>query len=356
MLLPLLLSLAPLIAPTVTPQDDPAVTVRLNHEQFQVGDRGKIYFKTDRDGYVAILHADPQGRVRVLFPIDPTEDNFVRGGRQVELRSRSDRDAIQIDAGGTGTVLAIYSADAFAFDELTRNGHWDFATLGGPDESVKNDPLAGLLEIANNMARDHQFDYDVATYVVADQYAASDEDYGYGHSHFGIGVAFGYPYPFGFGFAFGYPYYSPFAFVPFYPYYPYGYGYRYPVYHPFAPVVHTGGFVTGFTRKGTGIHDRFTPIQPRPRGGFSDPGSARGHEFEVRPRGSDPRSRAGSFERRSQSAPSRSIAPRGGQSRPSFGGSRVSISRGFSRSFGGLSRSSGGFGGARGSFSGGRRH
>lgn len=358
MLLPLLLSLAPLVAPL---QDDPAVSVRLNHEQFQVGDHGRIYFKTDRDGYVAVLHADPQGRVRVLFPIDPTEDNFVRGGRQVELRGRSDRDALQIDASGTGTVLAIYSADAFAFDELTRNGHWDFATLGGPDESVKSDPLAGLLEIANNMARDHQFDYDVATYAVADQYAASGDDYGYGHSHLGIGVAFGYPY--GFGFGFGYPYYSPFAFVPFYPYYPYAYGYRYPVYHPFAPVVHTGGFVTGFTRKGTGVQDRFTPIQPRPRGGFSDPVSARGHEIEVRPRGTDPRSRAGSFERRSQSvaprersAPSRSIAPRGGQSRPSFGGSRVSVSRGFSRSFGGLSRSSGGFGGARGGFSGGRRH
>ena len=37
-----------------------------------------------------------------------------------------------------------------------------FAALSGPT-SVKNDPLTGLLEIANNMARDHQFDYDVAS-------------------------------------------------------------------------------------------------------------------------------------------------------------------------------------------------
>jgi hypothetical protein len=344
MLLQVLLALAPL-APLAGRTDDPPVRLRLSHEQFQVGDRGKIYFKTDRDGYVVILHADPQGRVRVLFPLDPTEDNFVRGGRQVELRSRSDRDALQIDAGGTGTVVAIYSADAFTFDELTRNGHWDFAALGGPDESVKNDPLAGLLEIANNMARDHQFDYDVATYAVNDDRYASGDDYGYGHSHFGIGLAFGYPYPFGLGFAFGYPY-SPFGFVPFWGWYgygygyPYSYGYRYPVYHPYAPVVYTGGFVTGFSRKGTGIQDRFTRVEPRPRGGF----------FEPRNRSIEPRSR--NISPRGPSMPSRSIAPRSGQSRMSFGPSRGS----FTRSFGGVSRSFGGFGGSRGGFTGTRRH
>lgn len=318
MLLQLLLALAPL-APLAGRTDDPPVRLRLSHEQFQVGDRGRIYFKTDRDGYVVILHADPQGRVRVLFPIDPTEDNFVRGGKQVELRSRSDRDALQIDASGTGTVLALYSADAFVFDELTRNGHWDFAALGGPDESVKNDPLAGLLEIANNMARDHQFDYDVATYAVdADRYASGD-GYGYGHSHFGIGLAFGYPY------------YSPIGFFPFWGWYgfgygygygyPYSYGYGYPVYHPYAPFAYTGGFVTGFSRKGTGTQSRFAPIQPRPRDGFSRPTPLR-----------DPRG---------LSMPSRSIAPRG---RPSI------------RSFGGVSRSFGGFGGSRGGFTGTRRH
>jgi hypothetical protein len=327
MLLQLLLALAPL-APLAGRTDDPPVRLRLSHEQFQVGDRGKIYFKTDRDGYVVILHADPQGRVRVLFPIDPTEDNFVRGGKQVELRSRSDRDALQIDASGTGTVLAIYSADAFVFDELTRNGHWDFAALGGPDESVKNDPLAGLLEIANNMARDHQFDYDVATYAVeVDRYASGD-DYGYGHSHFGIGLAFGYPY------------YSPIGFFPFWGWYgfgygygyPYSYGYGYPVYHPYAPFAYTGGFVTGFSRKGTGTQSRFGPIQPRPRDGFSRPTSLESGAFQPRGRSVSPRG---------PSMPSRSIAPRG---RPS------------TRSFGGVSRSFGGFGGSRGGFTGTRRH
>ena len=329
MLLPLLLSLAPLIA-----QDDPTVIVRLNKDQFEVGDRGRVYVRAARDGYVVILHADPQGRVRVLFPLDPGEDNFVRGGKDFELRGRSDREPLQMDAGGSGTVLAVFSLDPFQFDELTRNGHWDYAVLRGPDESVKNDPLAGLLEIANNMARANPYDYDEATYVVNDGRYASDYGYGAdGYSHLGIHLAFGY-YPFGFGFGYGYPYY----FVPFWGWYggygygSWGYGHGYRTYSP--PV-----FSTGLTRKTGDVLTRFESTQPRARDGFSD-------RLSVPTRGVEPRAR--SVEPRSRSMPSRSIRATGKPSRLSFGG----MSRSFSRSFGGFSRSIGGFGGSRSGFSG----
>lgn len=363
MLFPLLLSLAPLVAPR---QDDPAIIVRLNHDRFEVGDHGRIYVKTARDGYLVILHADPQGRVRVLFPIDPDADNFVRGGKERELRGRSDREPLQMNADGSGTVLAIFSLDAFKFDELTRNGHWDFATLGGPDESVKHDPLAGLLEIANNMARESQFDYDAATYVVmSEQYAAEDGygGYGHGYSHVGIHLAFGYPV--GFGFSYGYPFYDPFygywGFGAGYPYYPYYPRYGYPGYR--TPVVFAGA--GGFTRKAGGNLPHFDPVQPRTRSGFNDPVPVRSRGVDARrsiePRRSvEPRGR--SIERRTPAAPSsRGIAPRNGTSRRSFGGGWSSVSRGFSRNFGGggVSRSFGGFGGTRGGtrggFTGGRR-
>jgi hypothetical protein len=394
MLLPLLLAVAPIFASAPLARvDDPPIVVRLDHETYDVGNRARIYVRTDRDGYVVILHADPLGRVRVLFPIDPGEDNFVRGERDFELRSRSDREALQIDyEGGTGTILAAYSADAFTFDELTRNGHWDFAALGGPDESVKNDPLAGLLEIVNNMARGNQFDYDVATYIVNSPHYASEDGDGYSHSHFGIGLAFGYPYPFGVGFAFGYPYYAPFAFVPFWGWYGYGYGYPYhpsPVYRPFnpGPLVFTGGYAAGFTRKDVGVQGRFAPLQPRPRGSFaqpvaignrtlSDPISVRSRGLETRSFGGtrnvEPRARSGrTIEPRSRGSLQPRITPRGGSSRmssgpsisPSRGGSRSLGSLlggswgGVSRSFGGISRGFGGFSGSRsgfGGFSGGR--
>lgn len=333
MMVPLLLSVAALAAPRV---DDVPVRVRLNHDQYELGDRARVYVKTARDGFLVILHADPQGRVRVLFPIDPDADNFVRGGKQLELRSRSDREALQMDAEGSGTVLAAFTLDPLNFDELTRNGHWDFAALGGPDEQVKNDPLAGLLEIVNNMARDNAYDYDYATYFVGSAAYASDYGYGhgYGHSHIGIHFGFGYPFWYG-GFAYGYPYY------------PYAWGYGYPIYRT---PVHTAAFGE-FNRKDP-ILPRFEPTQPRVRsmvnGGVED----RRREVRVAPRSIAPT--------RSRPAVSRpAVAPRGTQSRPSTG-ARAPASRGRS-----ISRpaSTGRFsgGGLRGGSSGratggGRRH
>ena len=295
-------------------------------------------------------HQMQRGRMQVV------DVHRILRDRVAQVVGRSDRDALQMDAGGSGTVLAIFSVDAFQFDELTRNGHWDFAALGGPNEGVKNDPLADLLEIANNMARTSRFDYDAATYVVQSNRYAADGDGGYGHVGIHLGVGY---YPFGFGFGYGYPFYDPFGFMPFwggwyggygYGYWGYGYGgypsYRYPVSH--GPVVFTGG--GGFTRKAGGGFTRYTPIEPRGRDGFSDPFSVRDRGLGVRSRSVEPRTI------KPQSAP-HGFAPRAGPSRPSFSGSRPSISRGFSRSFGGISRTFGSVSGARGGFStGGRRH
>jgi hypothetical protein len=362
MMVPLLLSVA-----LIGRVDQVPVRVRLNHEQLEIGDRARVYIKTARDGFLVILHADPQGRVRVLFPIDPDADNFVRGGKELELRSRSDREALQTDAEGEGTVLAAFSVDAFQFDELTRNGHWDFAVLGGPDDQVKNDPLAGLLEIVNNMARDNQFDYDATTYSVGSANYASDygyhgHGYGYGGTHVGIHFGFGY-YPFAVGFGYGYPLCAPFCYDSFwyggfaygYPYAPYGWGYGYPIYR--APVVHTASF-GGFNRKEPNL-PRFEPTQPRVRSAsMSGFGDRRGGG-SIQPRSIQSRS----VEPRSIAPRGRAVAPRGTQSRPSVGprfrapssgGRSISRPSGGGRSFGG----SGGFrGGNSGrSMGGGRRH
>ena len=325
MMVQLLLSMALVAPPRV---DDVPVRVRLNHQQLEVGDRARVYIKTARDGFLVILHADPQGRVRVLFPIDPDADNFVRGGKELELRSRSDREALQIDAEGSGTVLAAFSLDPFQFDELTRNGHWDFLALGGPDDQVKNDPLAGLLEIVNNMARENEFDYDVATYVVGSAKYLADFEYhphGYGHTRVGIHFGFGYPFWYG-GFAYGYPYYP----------YGWGYGYGYPIYR--RPVIHTAGFGE-FNRKESNL-PRFEPTRPRARSastsGFGD------RRGSIQPRGNQTRR-----------VEPRSAAPR--QSRPSVGPRPRSSSgggRSISKPSAGGSRS---FGGTRGGGSGRRR-
>jgi hypothetical protein len=201
MMLPLLLSLAgPAVALTA---DDPPVRIQLNHEQFTRGDRARVYVKTLQDGHLAVLHADPDGRVRVLFPVDPSDDDVVRGGKRREIRGRSDREAFFVDTDdGTGTIVAVFSTDPLSYDAFVHNDHWDFRALGAGD--VRKDPLAGLLDIARRMAGERRFEYDAATYVVGRRIASR---YGYGSGYFGSAdYGYGHPYGFRVGLSFGSPY------------------------------------------------------------------------------------------------------------------------------------------------------
>jgi len=284
------------------------VTVRLNHDQYSAGDRARVYVETAQDGYLVVLHADAEGRVRVLFPLDPSDDDFVRGGKRFELRDRGNRDAFQVEGDGSGTVLAAVAPDAFTFDAFVRNDHWDFRALGGPSATVQDDPLAHLLDIVRRMSGDStgRFDYDAATYVVNSREIAAR--YGYGsHSRFGIG--FGYPYYYD-------PFYDPFCADPFFGWsascYASGYGFGF-----------RGGWGFGF---GFPVYRPYRPYRPfifswapGPKRFVIPSRPTRYTPTEVRPR-----------------EPARpNIAPRWNAPRPSWGqprlsgGSRPTVSRGF---------------------------
>src|SRR2546428_9588206 len=114
MMLPLLLSLM------VSPTDDPPVKVWLNHDNyFQRGDKARVNVRLAEDGYLLVLRADAEGRVRVLFPLDPSDDNFVRGHETIEVRGRGDREAFFVDdREGSGRVLAAPSAPPVQFHEF----------------------------------------------------------------------------------------------------------------------------------------------------------------------------------------------------------------------------------------------
>jgi hypothetical protein len=362
----MMLSLLLLLAGPAQKADDPPVRIDLNHEQFTRGDRARVYVQTAEDGHLVVLHADPEGRIRVLFPLDPSDDDFVRGGRRVEIRSRSDRDAFFVDAGdGSGTVVAVLSPDALSFDAFVRNDHWDYRSLGPTSEDQRSDPLAGLLDVARRMAGDSHFEYDVATYVVGDQIASR---YGYGSDYDGYGsYGFGHPYSYSFGVGFGYPWgYDPFCYDPFWGwscgarfggfgyYSPYYYGRSY-VYRPY--IYRSYGY-NGFSRfsgigRNFGSGSRFVMprdrvqvrqrgIEPRARGGFTNPGNtSRGSGS----RGIAPRERAPSMSPRGGSSRGPSVSRPSGGSRGRVGPSsapRGGGSRSGARSSGGGSRSGGG--------------
>ena len=230
------------VAPrTAMKADDPPVRISLNSSGFYYqGDRAKVRVRLAEDGYLLVLRADADGRVRVLFPLDPGDDDFVRGGHDFELRGRGDRESFFVDeVRGTGTILAARSAAPFRYDRFVRGDHWDYRVLAS--DRIRDDAEGGLLDLVDQMADSAHYDYDVTSYNVGREtyrpYSSYyDGYYGPGYyPRFSAGFYFGSPFSRRYCDPFIYDpffcdsfYYDPFFYDPFYygvNYRPYGYGY-----------------------------------------------------------------------------------------------------------------------------------
>ncbi len=117
----------PLLARTF--QDNPPVQIWLNKsENIDYGEAVRVYVRSQYDGHIVVLHADPEGRVRVLYPVDPVTDDFIRGGRAYEIRNRQDDEAFRAtDQSGLGVIYVAYSQDPFRYANFARDDHWDAA-------------------------------------------------------------------------------------------------------------------------------------------------------------------------------------------------------------------------------------
>ncbi|HEX9705336.1 MAG TPA: DUF4384 domain-containing protein [Gemmatimonadales bacterium] len=165
--------LALLASLLASPVDDPPIKIWLNQDgYFFAGDRARVRVQVAQDGYLVALHADADGRLRVLFPPDPGDDARVRGGRRFEVRGRGDREAFWVDQReGTGFVLAAWSPTPFRFDGFVRGNHWDYRALALGDTGDVADPEQALLDVVHRMASDGTFDYDIARYSVGAPHA-----------------------------------------------------------------------------------------------------------------------------------------------------------------------------------------
>src|SRR5260370_10617588 len=217
MVLPLLLSLvAPApsdAAATAVRRDDPPVKAWLNQGNYRRGDKAHVSVKLGEDGYLVVVRGDGDRRVRVLFPVDPGDDAFVRGGRTLEVRGRGDREAFSIDEReGSGLVLAARSVTPFKFDEFMRGDHWDYHVLTVRDAG--DDKEQTLLDIVQRMVPDGHFDFDAVSYTVASPRPSYDGAYSPYSSSIGLGLGYGFGWPrsFRFSLAFG----DPFFFRPFF--------------------------------------------------------------------------------------------------------------------------------------------
>src|SRR5260370_5751728 len=172
-----LLSLAFVSTPTVRDPtlSRPKVELWTNRGEAAVytrGDHVRLYFRIDQDAYVTIFRVDTDGRVRVLFPRDPWEDNFARGGRDLEVDGRAlGSDAFMIDDyPGVGYLFAVTSADPFVYDQIESGDHWDYRVIA--DGRVKGDPYVAMTDLAQRIVPEGyaDCDYDVISYNVRQHY------------------------------------------------------------------------------------------------------------------------------------------------------------------------------------------
>ena len=235
LLLPLLLSGEPDSAAALrSAQDDPPIQIWIsNDRRFLPGESAKVEVRTEEDGYLIVLHVDPDGYVRVLFPLDPDKDDFVRGGKKYEVRGRGDRRAFEADGKGRGVVYAAVSREPFRFETFVVGDHWDYRQLA--PSRLSSNPEPELNDLIRRMAGG-DFDYDILTYDVVDRVTYASDYYPryygsfyndpwcYGYScgrHYGssITIFFGRPYrryyydPYYYAYD---PFYNPFFYDPYY--------------------------------------------------------------------------------------------------------------------------------------------
>ena len=149
----------------------PRVTVWTNRDEdpYHRGERVQVYFSTDRDAYVTIFRVDTDGRLRVLFPVEPWEDNFARGDRTFEVLGRAGTPAFRIDdPPGVGYIFAISSLDPFDYHEISLRDRWDYRAVS--DGRVAGDPYVALTDLADRIAYRSDYDYDIIPYYVERHY------------------------------------------------------------------------------------------------------------------------------------------------------------------------------------------
>jgi len=163
-------------APVVATRLDPdrsrvSVWTDRGDDPYQTGRSARVYVRADRDAYVTILRVDTDGQIRVLFPRDPWEDNFVRGGREFEVQGSRDDDAFYVDDyPGVGYIFAVASPDPFDYAAITNGDHWDYRVVS--DGRVRGDPYVALTDLAQRIVpeNDNDWDYDLVPYYVERHY------------------------------------------------------------------------------------------------------------------------------------------------------------------------------------------
>src|SRR6056297_1008136 len=117
------------------------------------GDRIRLYYRTNRDAYVAIFRLDTNGSTRLVYPRSPYDRHLVRGGRDYRLVFPNSSYWLVDDDPGVGYYFAIASPTPFDYTAFNYSGSgvtqyssygsygWD---LGEIYRTVYHDPYVAM--------------------------------------------------------------------------------------------------------------------------------------------------------------------------------------------------------------------
>ncbi len=143
-----------------TDRDDP----------YHRGEGARVYLELSQPAFVTVFRVDTDGRVRVIFPREPWSDPYIRDDREtIELPgNRGGRSFIVDDYPGVGYLFAIASPEPFDYDPIARGDYWDYRLIDGG--RIQRDPYVVLTDLAERIAPDADYDYDVVPYYVERHY------------------------------------------------------------------------------------------------------------------------------------------------------------------------------------------
>ncbi len=154
----------------------PRITVRTDRDDVvRRADRIAVFFETDEDGYVTLFRIDTDGRIRILFPTQPWDDNFAISGRRYRVpHPQGSRDGYTFavdDYPGVGYLVAVVSRDPYGFEPYVRNDHWEYRAIA-QEGRITGDPYVAADEIVEQLLPPGYTMYgiDILPYFVEQRY------------------------------------------------------------------------------------------------------------------------------------------------------------------------------------------
>jgi len=128
-----------------------------------VGAPARVYVELADSGYLAVLHVEPSGRIRVLYPAHPGDPDYLPGGSAFVVGGLSESTTFRVAAPGVGTLLAVRSWTPLDFAELATGDRWDYERSLLLQPTAGN-PFAALLDIADRITDGDAYTFDLTGY------------------------------------------------------------------------------------------------------------------------------------------------------------------------------------------------